>query len=113
MAFLSNPSERRLQPRQAANARGVLVAPGLEMACLITDLSDGGYRVRMDRAISLPRHVVLVEMATGMACEADVAWTKGLEAGLKCGARRTGLGGLVPHRLAAAREAWLRAGGRA
>lgn len=112
MAFLSRPSERRILPRQAANARGVLVAPGLEMACLIVDLSDGGFRVRLDRALSLPRSVVLVDIAAGSACEAEVAWSKGQEAGLRCGVKANGLRGLVPARFTAARDAWLRSGGR-
>ncbi|CAN5228024.1 hypothetical protein BH09PSE1_BH09PSE1_16140 [soil metagenome] len=113
MAFLSSKSpDRRVLPRQAANARGVLVGPGLEMACLIVDLSDGGFRVRLDRHLSLPHTVVLVDIAAGTACEADVAWSKGQEAGLKCGVRANALRGLVPARFTAAREAWLRAGGR-
>lgn len=112
MAFLSNSPDRRIAPRRPANTRGVLVAPGLELVCLIVDLSDGGVRVRMDRALSLPRHVMLVDIAAGTVCEAEVAWSKGLEAGLKCGSKTNALGGLVPARFTPARDAWLRAGGR-
>ncbi|CAN5226339.1 hypothetical protein BH10PSE2_BH10PSE2_16920 [soil metagenome] len=112
MAFLSKSPDRRVAPRQASNARGLLVAPGLEMVCLIVDLSDGGFRVRMDRALSLPRMVVLVDIAAGAACEAEVAWSRGGEAGLKCGSRANALRGLVPARFTPARDAWLRAGGR-
>lgn len=112
MAFLNSFSDRRTAPRRAANTRGVLVAPGLEMVCLIVDLSAGGLRVRMDRQTSLPRAVMLIDVVAGTVCEAEVAWSRGLEAGLKCGARTTSLGGLVPARFTAAREAWLRAGGR-
>lgn len=107
-----NSLERRVEPRRASNARGLLVGPELEMVCLIADLSDGGFRVRLDRAQSLPRTVVLVDVAAGTACEADVVWSRGQEAGLKCRVRTTSLGGLVPARFAAAREAWRRAGGR-
>jgi len=39
---LTQPIDRRLQPRSPANARAVLVAPGLEMACVILDTSAGG-----------------------------------------------------------------------
>jgi len=112
MAFLSKSPDRRNEPRRAANRRGVLVGPEVELACLIVDLSDGGYRVRMDRALSLPRTVILVDISAGTACEADVVWSKGQEAGLKGGSRVNALGGLVPARFSAAREAWLRAGGR-
>ena len=45
------------------------------------------------------------------AIEAEVAWRKGVEAGLKLRGQSP-LRGLVPSRLVAAREAWIRAGGR-
>ena len=112
MAFPSPFSDRRSAPRLAANTRGVLVAPGLEMICLIMDLSAGGLRVRLDRSLSLPRAVQLVDVVAGTVCEAQVAWSKGLEAGLKCHARVHALSGLVPARFTSARDAWLRAGGR-
>jgi hypothetical protein len=112
MALLRNPDERRSELRHPANVRGVIVAPTLEMACLIIDLSDGGLRVRTDRSVALPDIVTIVDVVAGTACEADVAWRKGHEAGLKCRVRATALRGLVPARFAQAREAWLRAGGR-
>lgn len=108
---LTPPIDRRLQPRSLSNARAVLVAPGLEMACVILDTSAGGLRVRTDRQLALPGQVIVVEIAAGMALEADVAWRKGSEAGLKLKAR-SALRGLVPSRLLPAREAWMRAGGR-
>jgi hypothetical protein len=103
--------DRRFEPRSPANARGVVVAPGLEMSCLIVDVSGSGMKVRLDRKLALPKQVQIVDIAQGIAIEADVAWSRGQEAGLK----RTGqasLRGLTPSRLAAARAAWLRAGGR-
>ena len=112
MALLRNTDERRSEHRRDANVRGVIVSPALEMACLIVDLSDGGLRVRTDRSISLPPIVTVVDVVAGTACEADVAWQKGHEAGLKCRVRATALRGLVPSRFAQARDAWLRAGGR-
>jgi len=112
MALFPKTSERRLEPRRPANARGLLVAPGLELVCRIVDLSEGGLRLRLDRAISLPAVVTVVDIDAGTACEASVAWTRGQEAGLKCRIRPTALSGLVPARFASAREAWVRAGGR-
>lgn len=112
MAFLRSSAERRATTREPLNARGVLVAPGVEMICLIRDQSEGGFRLRLDRALSLPRQVVLVDIAAGTACEAEVAWSKGVEAGLRCTGRAASLKGLVPARLATARQAWIRAGGR-
>lgn len=112
MALLRTPDERRSESRHSANARGIIVTPSLEMACLIIDQSDGGLRVRTDRSVFLPSVVTIVDVAAGTACEAEVAWRQGHEAGLKCRVRATALRGLVPARFAQAREAWLRAGGR-
>ena len=109
--FKSQPADRRLTPRTTANARGVVVAPGIEMACVIADTSDGGLKVRLDRAITLPARVIVVDVAAGLAIEAETAWRQGNETGLR---RRdqASLKGLVPSRWLAAREAWTRAGGR-
>lgn len=91
--------------------RAVLVAPGIEMACVILDTSSGGLKVRTDRQLALPRQVTVVDIAAGLAIEAEVAWRKGAEAGLKLKGRSP-LRGLVPARLVPAREAWVRAAGR-
>ncbi|WP_197272379.1 PilZ domain-containing protein [Brevundimonas sp. AAP58] len=109
--FRSQSADRRQFPRTAANARGVVVAPGLEVACVIADTSDGGLKVRLDRALVLPARVIIVDIAAGLAIEAETAWRQGNETGLK---RRdqASLKGLVPSRWLAAREAWTRAGGR-
>ena len=108
---LTQPIDRRLQPRSPANARAVLVAPGLEMVCVILDTSAGGLKVRTDRQLALPPKVTIVDIAAGLAIEADVAWRKGVEAGLTLKGQSP-LRGLVPSRLLPAREAWVRAGGR-
>jgi len=75
------------------------------------DRSARGLKIRMDRALSLPARVIVIDLEQALAIEAEVAWSKGVEAGLKEGAR-TSLRGLVPSRLAAARAAWMRSGGR-
>lgn len=108
-----NPvDDRRSEPRRPANARGVVVAPGLELPCLITDVSGGGMRLRLDRNLALPPSVLVVDVAAATAAEVEVAWRKGQEAGVKRRGAPSSLRGLTPSRLAAAREAWLRAGGR-
>ncbi|MFA4894608.1 PilZ domain-containing protein [Brevundimonas sp.] len=104
------PPDRRFEPRHPANARGVVVAPGLELPCVIVDQSAGGLRVRLDRGFALAGSVIVIDLVRGMAIECQVAWSKGLEAGLKQSGQ-TSLRGLVPSRFAAAREAFLRAGG--
>lgn len=108
---LTQPTDRRLQPRTPANARAVVVAPGLELACVIVDISPGGLKIRTDRQLALPSKVTVVDIAAGLAIEAEVAWRKGVEAGLTLKGQSP-LRGLVPSRLLPAREAWIRAGGR-
>ncbi|WP_292072263.1 PilZ domain-containing protein [Brevundimonas sp. UBA7534] len=106
-----DPADRRQEPRRAANARGVVVASTVETACLIVDQSAAGFRLRLDRSAALPREVVVIEVAEGLAYPGVVVWQKGQKAGIKQ-AGPTSLRGLVPARMTAAREAWLRAGGR-
>lgn len=103
--------DRRFEPRSPANARGIVVAPGLEMPCVIADVSGLGLKVRLDRKLALPPQVQVVDIAQGVAIEVDVAWSRGQEAGLKRKGQSS-LRGLTPSRLAAARAAWVRAGGR-
>ncbi len=107
---MSSPQDRRFEPRSAANARAVVVAPGLELPCLIVDHSAAGLRLRLDRNLALPNQVQVIDVARGVALEAEVVWRKGQEAGLKQRGESS-LRGLVPSRLAAARAAFLRAGG--
>jgi hypothetical protein len=109
--FKSQPADRRHTPRTAANARGVVVAPGIEIPCVIADTSGGGLKVRLDRALALPARVTVVDVAAGLAIEAETAWRQGAETGLKRRGQAS-LRGLVPSRWLAAREAWTRAGGR-
>ncbi|MDQ1154949.1 PilZ domain-containing protein [Brevundimonas sp. SORGH_AS_0993] len=103
--------ERRAAPRRPLNARGVVCAPGMETACVIVDLSDGGMRVRLDRGAALPGEVVVVDVAEAVAYPATVVWQKTHDAGLKQTGAKS-LRGLAPARLVQARDAWLRAGGR-
>jgi len=109
---MDRSDDRRLHARSPANTRGVVIAPGLELPCLIVDQSASGARLRMDRNFALPRRVVIVDIAQATAVEAEVVWSKGQEAGVKRLGAASSLRGLVPSRLAAARDALLRAGGR-
>jgi hypothetical protein len=103
--------DRRFEPRSPANTRGVVVAPGLEMPCQIMDVSDTGLKVRLDRKLALPPQVQVVDIAKGVVIEAELAWSRGQETGLKRKGQSS-LRGLTPSRFAAARAAYLRAGGR-
>lgn len=104
----SSTDDRRAEPRRRVDARGLILADGQEILCLIVDQSDGGLRLRLDRAIGLPPVIVVIDLAAGAACEAEVRWIRGQDLGLKCSIRATPLSGLIPGRLAAARDAWLR-----
>lgn len=108
---MTSPQDRRFEPRSPANARGIIVAPGIELSCLIIDHSSAGLRIRMDRNFALPAQVQVVDLARAIVLEADVVWRKGHEAGLRQRAQAS-LRGLIPSRLAAARDAFVRAGGR-
>ena len=108
---MTTPQDRRFEPRSSANTRAVVVAPGLELSCLIVDHSATGLRLRLDRNLALPNRVQVIDIARGVALEAEVVWRKGQEAGLKQRGESS-LRGLIPSRLAAARDAFLRAGGR-
>jgi hypothetical protein len=108
---MSTPQDRRFEPRSSADARAVVVAPGLELSCLIIDRSRTGLRLRLDRNLALPARVQVIDIARAIALEAEVVWRKGQEAGLKQG-RESSLRGLIPSRLSSARDAFLRAGGR-
>jgi hypothetical protein len=103
-----HPTERRGEVRRRIDSHGLILGDGQETPCLIVDQSDAGLRIRLDRAIGLPGVIVVVDLAAGTACEASVAWANGHDVGLVCSIRQTLLSGLVPARLAAARDAWLR-----
>jgi len=105
------PENRRLEVRTPTRVNGVIVSNGLEIACVIADRSAGGMRVRLERNLSLPRQVIVIDVAQATAHEMDVIWRKGQEAGLKQRSQSS-LKGLIPSRLTAARAALLRAGGR-
>jgi hypothetical protein len=106
------PSEnRRLEVRTPSRVNGVVLATGLEVACVIADRSASGMRVRLERNLSLPAQVTVIDVSQATAHDMDVIWRKGQEAGLKQRSQSS-LKGLIPSRLTAARAALLRAGGR-
>jgi hypothetical protein len=108
---MNTPPDRRFELRSPANERGLVLAPGFETPCVLVDQSAQGGRIRLDRNLVLPKAVVVIDIDQGLAIEAQVAWQKGIEAGLKR-VGQASLRGLVPSRLSDARAAWLRAGGR-
>ena len=108
---MTPPQDRRFEPRSAANTRAIVVAPGLELACLIVDHSATGLRLRLDRNLALPDRVQIIDLGRAVVLDAEVVWRKGQEAGAKQHGESS-LRGLIPSRLSAARDAFLRAGAR-
>jgi hypothetical protein len=108
---MNRSDDRRLETRSPSGARGVVLAHGLELPCLIVDQSAAGLRLRLERNLALSGPAVVIDLAAALAIEAEVVWRKGQEVGLKQRGRSS-LRGLIPSRLAAARAAFLRAGGR-
>lgn len=104
--------ERRLEPRSPTDGRALVVAPAVEHTCRLVDQSRSGLRIRLDRQISLPREVFIVDVPTGIATPVQIVWQKGMDAGLKRTGEGATLRGLLPSRLIAVRDAWQRAGGR-
>lgn len=104
--------ERRLEPRSPTDGRALVVAPAVEHTCRLVDQSRSGLRIRLDRQISLPREVFIVDVPTGLATPVQIVWQKGMDAGLKRTGEGATLRGLLPSRLIAVRDAWQRAGGR-
>jgi hypothetical protein len=109
--FGGSKEDRRGEARKPANRRALVLASASEIVCRITDESRSGLRLRLDRRTELPKRVVVVDLQDALALEVEVRWVRGQEAGGRT-VGQTGLRGLVPQRLAAAREAWARAGGR-
>ncbi len=107
--FGGSKEDRRGEARKPANRRALVLAGATEIVCRITDESRSG--LRLDRRTELPKRVVVIDIQDALALEVEVRWVKGQEAGGRT-AGQTGLRGLVPQRLAGAREAWVRAGGR-
>ena len=79
---MTQSPDRRFETRAPASGRAVVVAPELELPCLIMDSSSQGLRIRMDRKLALPPAIQLVDLSQGVAIDADVAWSKGHRAGL-------------------------------
>ena len=65
--------------------------------CRIRDLSDGGARVVLAPGIVIPTRVVLVDTRNGIAYEAEVAWMKAPEFGLRFLTTQPIRGALPPH----------------
>jgi len=74
--------------------------------CTIRDLSDTGARVRLAGAEPMPEQVVLIQMRSGVAFDATVAWSRDRDLGLTfTGSHR--LDEDCPPAMAPLRRLWL------
>ncbi|NWG91572.1 MAG: PilZ domain-containing protein [Parvularculaceae bacterium] len=81
-ATASAASGRR-EPRRAVYRHGrLVVAGGVEVDCIIVDVSDNGARVQLPGATGLPEFVLLKTVVTGSVKRARVVWRSDSAAGL-------------------------------
>lgn len=73
----------RSEPRRAVYRHGrLVVAGGVEVDCVIVDVSENGARVQLDGASGLPEFVLLKTVVTGAVKRARVVWRSESAAGL-------------------------------
>jgi hypothetical protein len=75
---------RRGEPRRRVLLAGKIVqANGITLDCMIRNLSEGGAQVRVAPGQILPNAFDLIEIRTGIAYRAEVAWRSPIEMGVK------------------------------
>jgi hypothetical protein len=73
----------RCEPRRAVYRHGrLVVASGVEVDCIIVDVSENGARVQLGGATGLPEFVLLKTVVTGAVRRARVVWRSESAAGL-------------------------------
>jgi hypothetical protein len=75
---------RRGNPRQRVLLAGKLLLPnGFTLDCSIRNLSKGGAQIRVDSTHGLPDTFLLIEIRSGTAYRAHIAWRTPTLAGLR------------------------------
>ena len=84
VADSAEPGEHRHEARRRAflGAKLVFGAGAFTVDCVVRDISEDGARVRLPEGQPVPDILYLVEMRSGMAYEARVAWKRHPEIGL-------------------------------
>lgn len=79
-----NGDNRRKASRKRLLQRGKIVYGdgAYTLDCLIRDISAKGARITVERGISMPTHVYLIDVHGGMAYGAEVAYIKAPSFGL-------------------------------
>lgn len=75
-AVLPDDIQKRVAPRERTLRAGKLFVGSdlLEINCTVTDISEGGARVRLPPGQYLPDNVWLMEVRSGVVSQALVAW---------------------------------------
>lgn len=82
-ARLSNTAEDRKEPRTRTYLGGKLVfGDYFSIDCVVRDITDGGARVQVMTDQPVPDHIFLLELRSGIAYEAHVAWRRHPQIGL-------------------------------
>ena len=78
-------SDNRAHPRVAANLHGRLLSTDgrCNLACTVTDLSEGGARVRTRHDAFVPDRVFLYVLQTGDVVDCEQRWSRDNELGLR------------------------------
>ena len=75
--------EERAEPRRGVYRPGkLIVTGGLDLDCMIVDLSANGARIHLDGADALPEFLTLRVILTGAMKRARVVWRRDKSAGL-------------------------------
>jgi len=75
--------ERVSERRKAVKEGKVILSKWTVINCLIRDLSDTGARLKFDGPTQLPPEFRLRISTTGAEAPVELAWQRGLEAGVR------------------------------
>lgn len=79
----ADPGRRASRRQRVLFGGKIVIGPNFSMDCTIRNLSDGGAQVRVGPEVALPHGFHLIEIRSGMAYRAEVAWRSLTAAGLK------------------------------
>jgi hypothetical protein len=80
----SQNQNRRRMPRKRTLQRGKIIygEGAFTLDCLIRDISGKGARITVDKGISMPMHVYLIDLQSGMAYAAEISYIRAPSFGL-------------------------------
>ena len=97
--------DRRGAPRVSTQRAGKLLCGSFAWDCVIRDLSNSGVRVQMLAGAAPPNRAQLVDLATGLAHDVQLAWQKEREVGFRI-LKTHDLRGVTPASTRTAKNIW-------